>query len=94
MDRWLLYIEGGAWCFTAESCASRAKGQLGSSLTYLNNFPRDSGHGHNPVLLGGITSGKLLAAPPFCWSLSQSGPSLWSPYPASLPPPISHRMHP
>ena len=66
VDRWLIYIEGGAWCFTSESCASRAKGQLGSSLTYLKNFSRDSGHGHNPVLLGGITSSNCTVNPTFC----------------------------
>ena len=66
VDRWLIYVEGGAWCFTAGSCASRAKGQLGSSLTYLKSFPRDSGHGHNPVLLGGITSSNCTVNPTFC----------------------------
>jgi hypothetical protein len=65
-DSWLIYFEGGAWCFTAESCASRAKGQLGSSMTYLKNFSRDRGHGHNPVLLGGITSGNCTVNPTFC----------------------------
>ena len=44
VDSWLIYIEGGAWCFTAESCASRAKTQLGSSITYPKNFSRDRGH--------------------------------------------------
>ena len=66
VDSWLIYIEGGAWCFTAESCANRAKTQLGSSLTYPKNFSRDRGHGNNPVLLGGITSGNCTVNPTFC----------------------------
>jgi len=68
VDRWVIYIEGGAWCFTAESCAARAKTQLGSSQQYLKSFPRDQGHGHNPVLLGGITSGNCTVNPSFCKS--------------------------
>ena len=66
VDKWLIYIEGGAWCFTAESCAERAQTPLGSSKSYLESFPRDQGHGHNPVLLGGITSGNCTLNPTFC----------------------------
>ena len=66
VDQWLIYIEGGAWCFTAEGCAGRAKTGLGSSTSYPKSFPRDQGHGHNPVLLGGITSGNCTKNPTFC----------------------------
>jgi hypothetical protein len=31
-DKWVIHIQGGGWCSTPESCASRAQTNLGSSL--------------------------------------------------------------
>lgn len=33
--QWLLYFKGGGWCYDEDSCAARAKGELGSS----DHFP-------------------------------------------------------
>jgi hypothetical protein len=30
-SKWVVYFQGGGWCYTSESCRSRAKGDLGSS---------------------------------------------------------------
>jgi hypothetical protein len=32
--KWLIYFEGGGWCFSAINCYSRSKGELGSSNNY------------------------------------------------------------
>lgn len=35
---WILYFKGGAWCYNEASCASRAKGHLGSSDHFTPTF--------------------------------------------------------
>lgn len=37
--KWIIYLQGGAWCDTEEDCFERSKSNLGSSLkfTYLKN---------------------------------------------------------
>ena len=37
---WMLYFEGGAWCFTKVSCKARALGNLGSSVNYTDAMAR------------------------------------------------------
>jgi hypothetical protein len=66
VDKWIVYIEGGAWCFTPTGCAGRALTSLGSSTSYIKSFARDKGHGGNPVLIGGITSANCTVNPTFC----------------------------
>eukprot|EP00051_Salpingoeca_urceolata_P027562 m.482060 g.482060 ORF g.482060 m.482060 type:complete len:396 (+) comp22419_c0_seq1:238-1425(+) len=39
--KWVLYFKGGGWCYTEESCASRSRGELGSS----KHFPKTFGFG-------------------------------------------------
>eukprot|EP00754_Rhynchopus_humris_P044780 Rhum_TRINITY_DN4393_c0_g1::Rhum_TRINITY_DN4393_c0_g1_i1::g.14146::m.14146/K19882/NOTUM; O-palmitoleoyl-L-serine hydrolase len=33
-NNWLIYHEGGGWCYDAESCLERSRTRLGSSKTY------------------------------------------------------------
>lgn len=52
--QWIVFLEGGGWCFTAEECAARAKGYLGTS----NNL-RDS------MVVGGLLSDDETVNPDF-----------------------------
>ena len=35
-DKWIVHMEGGGWCQTAELCAERSKTSLGSSTFWPN----------------------------------------------------------
>jgi len=49
---WVLYFKGGGWCYDESSCASRAKGNMGSSDHFTETFAfsgiMDSTAGVNP----------------------------------------------
>jgi hypothetical protein len=51
--KWVLYFKGGGWCYDEASCASRAKGNLGSSTKFAPTFEfsgmMDSQESVNPV---------------------------------------------
>ena len=53
---WVLYMQGGAWCSTPASCASRAQGHLGNSSefspTYYMEGVLDSKPDSNPTFHG------------------------------------------
>lgn len=36
ITRWVIFVEGGGWCFSLEDCAGRAKGGGGSSVGVQN----------------------------------------------------------
>ena len=40
-DRWVLYLQGGAWCDSPQSCAARATGHLGSSTQFSPTYPME-----------------------------------------------------
>ena len=50
---WVLYFKGGGWCYDESSCASRARGELGSSTHLAKTFafsgPMDSTTAVNPT---------------------------------------------
>ncbi|GJP72854.1 hypothetical protein CLOP_g3619 [Closterium sp. NIES-67] len=46
-NKWILFLEGGGWCFSPRQCANRAKTDLGSSI----NWPSVS-----DVHFGGVAS--------------------------------------
>ena len=57
--RWMVFIEGGGWCFTPDSCAGRAAGGGGSSK---NNAPT--------MDVGGLLSPDPVVNPRFYnWSM-------------------------
>jgi hypothetical protein len=35
---WVLYFKGGGWCYDEQSCAARAKGEIGSSTKFPKTF--------------------------------------------------------
>jgi hypothetical protein len=35
---WLLYFKGGGWCYDEDSCAARARGEIGSSTHFPKTF--------------------------------------------------------
>jgi len=48
--KWLIYFEGGAWCFGENSCRGRSLTDLGSSLNYPEALPRNATSGGNYFL--------------------------------------------
>jgi len=54
---WMIYFEGGAWCFTEESCKARSTGGLGSSVNYTASMARST---------EGILSDDCEKNPTFC----------------------------
>jgi len=54
---WQFYLEGGGWCWSADDCASRAQGGLGSS----NNYAPTLG-----AMGGGIVSSDCSVNPTWC----------------------------
>lgn len=42
-NRWVLYFKGGGWCIDDESCAARAKSELGSSKGLAATFEFEAG---------------------------------------------------
>lgn len=78
-DKWIVYLQGGAWCSSPVSCAARSQGHLGSSKHFSPTYPMQGVvdgdttrnplfGGWNQVLLaycdGGSFSGD---APPLSW---------------------------
>ncbi len=56
-DRWIIFFEGGGWCYDLEACALRSKTILGSSITYTKclsdgamNFYMSSNANRNPMM--------------------------------------------
>uniref|UniRef100_A0A7S0B1M2 EF-hand domain-containing protein n=1 Tax=Pyrodinium bahamense TaxID=73915 RepID=A0A7S0B1M2_9DINO len=53
--KWIIMLQGGAWCFNAEDCLARSTTDLGSSKFWSQSANR-----------GGIMSGNCLVNPDFC----------------------------
>ena len=48
--RWIIYFEGGGWCYSTADCALRALGELGSnSSTRLRGGPPVPREGHGII---------------------------------------------
>lgn len=53
-NKWIIYLQGGGWCFNEANCRSRSGGELGSS----NSYPAT-------ISLGGMLSDSTAANPDF-----------------------------
>lgn len=51
--RWVIFIEGGGWCYTLDQCAARARSNLGSSKKWAASLvgygPYSTDAGRNPL---------------------------------------------
>ena len=45
-SRWLVHFSGGGWCSSVRGCAERAKGALGSSRSWPDDYPHLDGGQH------------------------------------------------
>jgi hypothetical protein len=62
---WMVYFQGGGWCYSEADCYGRSKGSLGSSTKWAKTS--------NPM--GGLMSDDCTANPQFCtWN------KVWMPY--------------
>lgn len=72
VNRWVVYMQGGAWCSSPSQCASRSLGHLGSSRHFAPTYPMegvlDSNLTRNPLF--GSWSHALIA---YCDGGSFSG---------------------
>ena len=54
--RWVVYMQGGAWCDSPSSCAYRSTGHLGSSTKFAPTYPMDgvldANASRNPTFAG------------------------------------------
>ena len=58
-NKWIFYIEGGAWCSNEDDCVSRSKGMLGSSDSMSET-----------LFFSGLLSDDCNINPHFCgWSM-------------------------
>jgi hypothetical protein len=58
-DEWMLYLGGGAWCWSAENCYQRSKTSYGSSKSWPRHIGRDD-------VGGGPMSSNCSVNPTFC----------------------------